>query len=239
MTSRPPERARRRRRGPLRLLAALIRGLLVFVGQALLIAYLLVSRMFLVFGALYLVVYFLAGSGPFKGLIQQVISDQIPGTITAATAQWGPLPWELRIADGRIFDEHGRVAIRVKAVDATIDLGVTLPGLATFIMDSAHEPMRVRFSDVELLEPEADIRVEEDGHVNIERAFVIDGWRPHNEPGTIDTPLYFDLTARTVRSSTPAGASTGRASPPSATASTPSPTSRSPARTTSSSRRSR
>ncbi|MCC6621267.1 MAG: translocation/assembly module TamB domain-containing protein [Deltaproteobacteria bacterium] len=191
-------RPRRVKKGPLALVLKLVRGALFVVGQALLLAYLLVSRSILLLGALYLVVYFLAGSRPMKAVMQRAVSDNIPGTITAATIQWGPLPWQLRIADGRVFDEHGFETIRVRALDATIDLAATVPGLVAFASDSASHPMTLRFDHVELLEPHASIRVSEAGDVNIERAFSIDGWPP-GAPPSEGPPAVMDITVRTVR----------------------------------------
>lgn len=161
----------------------------------LLVVYLVASRSLVVVLGLYLVLYFLLSSRPMKDFIQQAVSDAIPGTIGACVVQWGPLPWHVRIAEGRVFGERGEELIRVRGVDATIDLGATLESVIAFLHDPTVHDLRVHLERVDLLEPWARVEVHDDGWVGLEYAF--DDHRP-SAPGGGDG-LVFELSADVVR----------------------------------------
>lgn len=137
--------------------------------------------------AAYLVLYFLAGSRPVKQALQSMVADGLPGAITAASVQWGPLPWHLRLADVRIHGARGEDVARVRGVEVTIDWPGTASGLWSFLEDPQQNPLKLRFHRVELLDPWARIEVDKDYLVGIERAFVIDDEEappdPNAEPG--------------------------------------------------------
>lgn len=167
------------------------------VGGALLLVYLIASRSLVVLLALYLVIYFLLSSRPVKDLIQQAISDAIPGSIGACAVQWGPLPWHVRIAEGRVVGARGEEVIRVRGVEATIDLGRTLDDLVAFISDGSR-PFKVHLERVDLLEPWARVEVHDDGWVGMEHAFV-DPDAPSEPEAPDATPFQFELDAAVVR----------------------------------------
>ncbi len=155
-----------------------------------------VSRCLIIVLGLYLTLYFLISSGPFKQKLQQLIADAIPGSISVATLKVGPAPWHLRIAEGRIIGLHDEEVIRVKAIDATLDLSRTLGAL--FYQDGADERPQIFFERVDLLEPWARVEVTADG-VGLERALV-----RHNAPASLathkpPTPVPIQLQAAEVR----------------------------------------
>ncbi len=154
--------------------------------------YLIVSRAIAVVGALYLVLYFFVGTSAFMDVVREAISDQIPGVISAATVRWGPAPWELRVADGRIFGENGEQVIQVDAVIADVDLLPTLAGLFRLVTEP-DAPLAVHFDRVRLGHPKAFIRVDAAGRVDIERAFTRDEDPPGEGP-----PQTFAITAKAV-----------------------------------------
>lgn len=156
-------------------------------GGTLLAVYYLVTRAVIAVLAAYLVLYFLAGSRPVKQALQTLVAESLPGSMTAASVQWGPLPWHLRLADVRIHGARGEDVARVKGVEVTIDWPGTAAGLWSFLDDPTKNPLALRFHRVELLDPWARIEVDQDYLVGIERAFVIDDedapTQPDAEPG--------------------------------------------------------
>lgn len=185
------------RAGVGRALVGVVRLFGRLVGGTLLLVYLIASRSLVVLLALYLVLYFALSSRPMKDVITQAISDAIPGSIGACAVQWGPLPWHVRIAEGRVLGARGEEVIRVRGVEATIDLGRTVDDLVAFLSDGSR-PFRVHLERVDLLEPWARVEVLDDGWVGIERAFV-----DHDAPPTPHdpnaTPFQFELDAAVVR----------------------------------------
>lgn len=185
------------RAGPVRFLLGLLRLVGRLVGGTLLVAYLFASRVLVVVLALYLVLYFFMGSRPAKDMIQQMVSDAIPGTIGAAAVQWGPLPWHVRIAEGRLIGSRGEDIIRCRGIEATVDIGKTVDDLFAHLGDAKANPLRISLERVDVLEPWVRIEVHDDGWVGIERAFV-----PHDEVGE---PAHewdgstFELVADVVR----------------------------------------
>ncbi len=185
------------RAGPVRFLLGLLRLLGRVVGGVLLGAYLLTSRVLVVVLALYLVLYFFMGSRPAKDMIQQLVSDAIPGTIGATAVQWGPLPWHVRIAEGRLIGSRGEDIIRCRGIEATIDIGKTVDDLFTYLGDETANPLRISLERVDVLEPWVRIEVHDDGWVGIERAFVApDDDTAPAEPWDGHT---FELVAEVVR----------------------------------------
>ena len=186
---------------PLRWLVAGVRILFLALGQVLLLAYLIVSRTLLAFLALYLVLYFLVGANPVRHQLEALISDALPGGITAASVQWGPLPWHLRIADGRVHGARGEDVIRARAVEATIDWGETVPRLADWILAPNTHPFGLRFERVDALEPWVLIEVDDDYNVGLVQAFTIAGWHPAGAPPADPAarPPTFDIQANLVR----------------------------------------
>jgi len=167
------------------------------VGGLLLLVYLIVSRSLVVVAALYLTLYFALSSRPAKDFIQQAVSDAAPGTIGASAIQWGPLPWHVRIAEGRLIGARGEDIIRVRAIEATIDLGQTFEDIVAFIGDPAAHPLRISLARVEVLEPWVRIEVHDDGWVGIESAFVDPNATTVVDPNA--KPATFELTADLVR----------------------------------------
>lgn len=167
-------------RAALRLVAKLL-------GGTLLALYYLVTRALIAVLAAYLVLYFLASSRPVKQALQTMVAESLPGAMTAASVQWGPLPWHLRLADVRIHGARGEDVARVRGVEVTIDWPGTASGLWSFLEDPQKNPLSLRFHRVELLDPWARIEVDKDYLVGIERAFVIDDEEappdPNAEPG--------------------------------------------------------
>lgn len=159
--------------------------------RLLLASYLLVSRTIAFVGAAYLVLYFLVGTRAFKDVVQEAIAGAIPGTITAASVQWGPAPWDVRIADGRVFGREGEEVIRVDALLAKVDVIPTLVGVFRFVTEGG-APLRLHLRRVDLGRPRCDVRIDEQGVVGIERAFVDD-----SPPGE-GPPVRFDIRARLV-----------------------------------------
>ncbi|MBL8788119.1 MAG: translocation/assembly module TamB domain-containing protein [Deltaproteobacteria bacterium] len=179
-----------------RALLAVLRLLGRVIGGLLLGTYLLVSRSLVVILALYLVVYFLAASRPMKGLIQQAVSDAIPGTIGAASIQWGPLPWHVRIAEARVLGDRGEEVIRCRGIEATVDLGDTLESLFALVTDPDVHALKIHLKRVDLLEPWARVEVT-DTLVGLERALV-----PRddpNEPPSTGPPFVFGIHSDVVR----------------------------------------
>lgn len=162
---------RRPLRAALRLIARIFGGLLLAL-------YYFVTRALIAVLAAYLVLYFLVSSGPVKQAVQTMVADALPGSMTAATLQWGPLPWHLRLADVRIHGARGEDVAVVRAVEVTIDWPGTASGLFAYLSDPDKNPLALRFHRVDLLDPWARIEVDRDYNVGIERAFVIDDGAP-------------------------------------------------------------
>ncbi|MCA9517745.1 MAG: translocation/assembly module TamB domain-containing protein [Myxococcales bacterium] len=178
-------RVRRVARGAARVVTRTLLRLLLAV-------YLLVSRTIAFVGAAYLLLYFLVGTRAFKDVAQELVASAIPGTITAASVQWGPAPWQIRIADGRVLGKDGEEVLHVDALVANLEVLPTLVGLFRFATeDDAPFRLLVRHADVG--RGHVDVRVDEDGNVGIERAFV-----DHDAPPGTGPPLRFDIRARTV-----------------------------------------
>lgn len=153
------------------LLKRVARGLSRVVLSTLTLSYLLVSRTIAFVAALYMVLYFFVGTSSFKSTLQDIVAATMPGTITVATVRWGPAPWELRIADGRVFGVEGEEVIQVDAMIATIDLGDTLSSLYALLTED-HAPFIMQFDHVALGHPRCIVEVREDGWVGVEHAFI-------------------------------------------------------------------
>lgn len=140
--------------------------------------------------------YFALASRPVKDAIQQAVSDAVPGTIGATAIQWGPLPWHVRLAEARVIGVRGEEIIRVRGVEATIDLGRTFDDLLAFLHDPDANPLRISLARVELLEPSARVEVRADGWVGLEAALA-----PPTDPDAPPSPpgAAFELVADVVR----------------------------------------
>src|SRR5690606_7354929 len=110
----------------------------------------------------YLVVYFLAQTTTVRDLVQGEVSRALPGTITAATLQWGPSPWEVFIADGRVCGVRGQTVIRAPVIAAELALGSTLSGLVEMVRD-AQAPLALHFDRVRVLRPWVWVEITEEG----------------------------------------------------------------------------
>lgn len=168
------------------------------LGGTLLALYYLVTRALIAVVAAYLVLYFLAGSRPVKQALQDMVAESLPGAITAASVQWGPIPWHLRLADVRIHGARGEDIARVRGVEITIDWPATASGLWKFLDDPAHNPLALRLHRVDLLDPWARIEVDKDYLVGIERAFVIDDEDAPPDPDAAPGPD-LDIRVAVVR----------------------------------------
>ncbi|TNF26655.1 MAG: hypothetical protein EP329_20895 [Deltaproteobacteria bacterium] len=154
--------------------------------------YLIISRTIAVVGALYLVLYFFVGTSSFMNAVREVIAEHMPGVVSAASVQWGPAPWELRVADGRIFGENGQQVVQVDAAIGDIDILPTLAGLFRLVTEP-EAPVSIHFNRVRLGHPKAFVHMDELGRVDLHRAFT----RPE-DPLEEGPPLTFDITSRTV-----------------------------------------
>ncbi len=167
------------RRGPVgRTLWLLVRLVSSVLGSI----YVVITRTILFIAAVYLTLHFYINTTHFKDVIQQELAGIIPGTITAATVTWGPLPWEVRIADGQILGEHGQPVIETEAVIANVDLGGTARGLLAFLLDE-DAPLEILIEHASVGRTHVSVDVDEQGQVSIERAFHI---RQPGEQVTVD-----------------------------------------------------
>ncbi len=172
-----------RARGPLRLLRLALK--LVFALFAL--AYFTVVRSFLFLLTGYLVVYFLAQTSTVRDLAQGEVSRAIPGTITAATVQWGPSPWEVVITDGRVCGDRGQTVIRAPLILAEVALGTSIGDLVDMLRDP-QAPISLHFDSVRVVRPWIWVEVTEEG-VNLADAFVArepDGEEEDGEPTRVN-----------------------------------------------------
>lgn len=183
---------------PRRPLRAALRLVAKLFGGTLLAVYYLVTRALIAVLAAYLVLYFLAGSRPVKQALQDMVAESLPGAMTAASVQWGPLPSHLRLADVRIHGARGEDVARVRGVEVIIDWPATASGLWSFLDDPQKNPLKLRFHRVELLDPWARIEVDKDYLVGIERAFVIDDEDAPPDPNAEPAP-YLDIRVAVVR----------------------------------------
>lgn len=135
-------------------------------------AYLFVVRTFLFLLTAVVAVYFLLGTAPARDLIFKVVSDALPGAITAATIQWGPAPWSIRIADVSIRGADGERVITADAVEAEIDLPAEFAGLVALAVKPM-APIPIRLRSARVTGGHVIIAVDEDGGVGIERTFVV------------------------------------------------------------------
>jgi hypothetical protein len=160
--------------------------------------YLLIVRTFLFLLAAVVGVYFALGTQPVRELVHQVVGDALPGSITAASIQWGPSPWMIRIADVAIRGVDGEHVIRAQAVEAEIDLAGQFAGLVALAVDPS-APIPIRLRSARVTGADVVIDVDEDGNVGIERTFVPPPDPDDTEPGRpIDLRIGYALV-RDVR----------------------------------------
>ncbi|MEZ4267065.1 MAG: hypothetical protein R3F39_11870, partial [Myxococcota bacterium] len=133
--------------------------------------YLLIVRTFLFLLTAVVAVYFLIGTTPVRELIYQVVSDALPGAITAATIQWGPAPWSIRVADVSIRGADGEHVITADAVEAEIDMPAEFAGLVALVVNPT-APIPIHLRSARVTGAHVIIEVDEDGAVGIERTFV-------------------------------------------------------------------
>lgn len=150
-------------------------------------AYLFVIRTFLFLLTAVVAIYFLLGTAPSRELVFKVVSDALPGAITAATIQWGPAPWSIRIADVSIRGADGERVITADAVEAEIDMPAEFAGLVALAVNP-QAPIPIRLRSARVTGAHVIIAVGEDGSVGIERTFV-----PPPDPDDTSTGRGVDL----------------------------------------------
>lgn len=167
-------------------LRTLVRLTVKLVVALLVGVYLLIARSFLFVLAIYICLYFASGTNVVRVTLCELVSGQIPGLITAANIQWGPLPWNVRIADGRVWGEHGQPLIRVPAADADIDIPQSTLGLTKLILTEG-APISFVIERAHAIDPWVHVTVDDDALVDIERAFSVP------EPDDDDPPPIHDI----------------------------------------------
>ncbi|MGM0574897.1 MAG: translocation/assembly module TamB domain-containing protein [Myxococcota bacterium] len=157
--------------------------------------YLLLVRSFLFLLTLAMLLYFASATTAVRDLVQGVVADAIPGTITASSVQWGPFPGRVRVADVSIRGEHAEEIIRADLLVAEVNLVATATALVRKLTDP-DTPLVLRFRSARVVRPRVRIDVDEEGLVGIERAFHI---APDDEPPEEDGPPVLDLAVSRVR----------------------------------------
>lgn len=154
--------------------------------------YLAIVRSFLFVLAVYICLYFFSGTSLLRFTVTELISGEIPGFVTAANVQWGPLPWSVRVADGAVWGEHAELIIRAPAAEADVDLPATAHAVAQMILTEG-APISVVMESARVVDPWVHVRVDEEGRVGIERAFSIP------EPEDDDPPPVHDIRVTHAR----------------------------------------
>ncbi len=148
--------------------------------------YLLIVRSFLVVLAIFICLYFASSTNLVRLTLCELISGEIPGMVTVANVQWGPLPWNVRIADGRVWGEHGQPIIRVPAAEADVDLAQTALAISKMVL-TENAPISFFVERAHAVDAWVHVTVDDDGLVDIERAFSIP------EPEDDDPPPIHDI----------------------------------------------
>jgi len=148
---------------------------------ALAMVYLLVARSFLYVLTAYVAVYFLAGSALVKDVVQDLVSKEIPGFVTTGTIQLGPMPWALSLCDARVHGEQSQEVMRIELLETEVDwvsMATALPRLL-LVPDA---PIPMLFRNVRIVNPMIHVTMDENGDLDIIRAFNIPTGEPSNPP---------------------------------------------------------
>lgn len=159
----------------------------------------MVIRSFLFVLAAYVSLYFLSGTTWLKHVATQAVAVEIPGFVTAASLQWGPLPWTVAVVDARVHGEHAQQIVQVPLVEVEVDWVEEFAALTRFAL-LADAPIPVVLRSARLVDPLVHLTVDEEALINLERAFYIKD--PLDTDDTPPPPRDFRIAHATIQNAT-------------------------------------